>query len=151
MIGSDAVRRYVDIYNSGDSAGLVTFYAEDVLLTDPLSPEPIKGREAVLTIAAAYRRALPDMVWTLIGDPVIGSGAIAWEVRAAGTMTGPMSGPDGNIPATGRHFAADMGIFWTLGPDNLITEEHAYLDATGMMTQLGLIPLGQAAVAAEQG
>ena len=140
MSGPDVVRRYVDIYNSGDSAGLVTFYAKDVILKDPLSPESIQGREAVLGTAAAFRRAFPDMVWTLTHDPVIASRAIAWEVHAAGTMTGSMPGPDGDIPATGRPFAVDMGIFWTLGPDDLITEERAHFDATGMLTQLGLIP-----------
>lgn len=139
MTGSALVRTYVEIYNSGNSAGLGTFYAEDVVLEDPLSPEPIQGREAVLATAAAFRRAFPDMVWTLTRDPVIASGAIAWEVHAAGTMTGPMPGPDAEIPATGRPFAVDMGIFWTLGPDDLITEEHAHFDATGMLTQLGLI------------
>jgi steroid delta-isomerase-like uncharacterized protein len=140
MTDADAVRQYVDIYNSGDSAGLGAFYAEDVVLKDPLSPEPAKGREAVLATGAAFRRAFPDMVWTLIQDPVVADGAIAWEVHAEGTMTGPMPGPDGDIPPTGKAFAVDMGIFWTLGPDGLITEEHAHLDATGMMTQLGLVP-----------
>jgi len=140
MTGSDDVRRYVDVYNSGDSAGLGIFYAEDVVLEDPMAREPIRGRDAVLATAATFRRAFPDMVWTLIRDPVIADGAIAWEVHAAGTMTGSMPGPDGDIAATGRPFAVDMGIFWTLGPDDLITEEHAHFDATGMLTQLGLIP-----------
>lgn len=140
MTGSDVVRRYVDVYNSGNSAGLGIFYAEDVVLKDPLSPEPMQGREAVLATGAAFRRAFPDMVWTLIRDPVIASGSIAYEVHVAGTMTGPMPGPDGDIPATGRPFAVDMGVFWTLGPDDLITGENAYFDATGMMTQLGLTP-----------
>ena len=136
MTGSEVVRRYVDIYNSGNSAGLGTFYAEDVVLKDPLSSELVQGREAVLATAAAFRRSFPDMVWTLTRDPVVASGAIAWEVHAAGTMIGPMPGPDGDIPATGKPFAVDMGIFWTLGPDDLITEEHAHFDATGMLAQL---------------
>ncbi|KAA1427621.1 ester cyclase [Nocardioides antri] len=140
MTGSDVVQRYVDTYNSGDSAGLGAFYAEDVVLEDPLMPEPTKGRDTVLATAAAFRRAFPDMVWTVTGDPVVASGAIAWEVHAAGTMTGPMPGPEGEIPATGRSFAVDMGIFWTLGPDDRITEEHAHFDATGMLAQLGLTP-----------
>lgn len=139
MADSDVVRRYVDTYNSGDSAGLGAFYAEGVVLQDPMSPGPIQGREAVVATAAAFRRAFPDMTWTLTRDPVIARGAIAWQARATGTMTGSMPGPDGDIPATGRSFAVDMGIFWTLGPDDLITEEHAHFDATGMLTKLGLL------------
>lgn len=140
MTDSDVVRRFVDTYNSGDAAGIGPFYAEDVVVQDPLTPKPTEGREAVVAMGEAYRQAFPDMVWTLTRDPVVASGAIAWEVRVAGTMTGSMPGPDGDIPATGRPFAVDMGVFWTLGPDGLIAEEHAYFDGTGMMTQLGLAP-----------
>lgn len=139
MTGADQVRKYVDTYNSGDSEGLGAFYAEDVILIDSLSPEPNKGREAMLAIAKAYRRAFPDMVWTLIRDPLVASGSIAWEAHATGTMTGPMPGPEGDIPATGKPFAVDMAIFWTLDSDGLITEEHAYMDSTGMMAQLDLM------------
>jgi hypothetical protein len=51
-----------------------------------------------------------------------------------------MPGPDGDIPATDKSFAVDMAIFWTLSPDDLITEERAYFDSTGMLAQLGLMP-----------
>lgn len=139
MTDAEMVRRYVDIYNSGDVAALGDFYAADVVLVDPMSPEAMKGRETVLASASAFRRAFPDMVWTLTADPVVGSGAIGWELRATGTMTGPMPGPDGEIPATGKIFAVDMGIFWTLGTGDLIVEERAYFDATGMLAQLGLM------------
>lgn len=139
MTDTDLVRRYVDTYNSGDAAALGAFYAADVVLVDPMSPEPTKGREAVVATGSAFRRAFPDMVWTPTGDPVVGSGAIGWELHATGTMTGPMPGPDGEIPATGKTFAVDMGIFWTLGTDDLIVEERAYFDSTGMLAQLGLM------------
>ena len=33
----------------------------------------------------------------------------------------------------------DMAIFWTLGSDDLVVEQRAYFDATGMMAQVGLV------------
>lgn len=51
----------------------------------------------------------------------------------------PHARPDGEIPATGKTFAVDMGIFWTLGTGDLIVEERAYFDSTGMLAQLGLM------------
>lgn len=140
MTDAELVRRYVDLYNAGDVAALGDFYAADVVLEDPMSPEPIKGRETVLATASAFRRAFPDMVWTLTADPVVGTEAIAWELHATGTMTGPMPSPTGQIPATGKTFAATMAIFWTLTPTHQITTEHAYFDPTAMLTQLGLKP-----------
>lgn len=139
MTDGDLVRRYVETYNSGDTAALGVFYAADVVLMDPMSPEATRGRETVLATASAFRRAFPDMVWTLTGDPVVGSGGMGWEVHATGTMTGPMPGPDGEIPATGKTFAVNMGIFWTLDTSDLIVEERAYFDSTGMLAQLGLL------------
>jgi steroid delta-isomerase-like uncharacterized protein len=138
MAGADLVRRYVDAFNAGDLSALGALYAEDVLLTDPLSPQPTKGRDAVVATAAAFRQAFPDMVWTLTQEPVVAHDGLAWEAHATGTMLGPMPGPEGEIPPTGKGFAVDMGIFWTLGPDDLIAEERAYFDASGMMAQLGL-------------
>jgi steroid delta-isomerase-like uncharacterized protein len=139
MSDAELVRRYFNTYNSRDAAALGVFYATDVALADPMSPEPMKGRETVLATASASWKAFPDMVWTLKGDPVVGSGAIGYESHATGTMTGPMPGPDGEIPATGKTFAVDMGIFWTLGTGNLIVAERAYYDWTGMLAQLGLM------------
>ncbi len=139
MTDAELVRRYVDTYNSGDVSALGDFYAADVVLVDPMSPEAMKGRETVLASASAFRRAFPDMVWTVTGDPVVGSGAIGWELHAIGTMTGPMPGPGGEIPATGKAFAVDMAIFWTFDTSDRIVEERAYFDSTGMMAQLGLM------------
>ncbi len=139
MAGAGLVRKYVDTYNSGDSAGLGAFYAEDIVLKDPMMPGPTKGREVVVAIAAAFRRAFPDLLLTLIQEPVVADRTIAWEMHVTGTMQGPMPGPEGEMPPTGKAVATDMGIFWTLGPDGLITEERAYFDATGIMAQLGLM------------
>jgi len=138
MAGSDLVRKYIDTFNAGDSTGLGAFYAEDVVLSDPLAPQPTKGREAVVATSAAFRRAFPDLRWALTQEPVVADGMIAWELHATGTMLGPMPGPGGEIPPTGNSFAMDMGIFWTLGPDDLVAEERAYFDGTGLIVQLGL-------------
>jgi len=138
MAGPDLVRTYVDTFNAGDVTALGAFYAADVLLSDPLAPQPTKGREAVVATAAAFRQAFPDLVWTLTQEPVVAAGAVAWEVHATGTMVGPIPGPGGEIQPTGKGFVTDMGIFWTVGPDGLIAEERAYFDASGMMAQLGL-------------
>jgi steroid delta-isomerase-like uncharacterized protein len=138
MPRADLVRRYIDCYNSRDASGLGAFYAEDVILEDPMSPGPTRGRESVVATAAAFRRAFPDMRWTLTREPVVADAAIAWEARATGRMTGPTPGPDGDIPPTGKAFALDMAVCWALGSDGLIAEERAYFDATGLMVQLGL-------------
>jgi len=138
MAGSDLVRAYVDTFNAGDSTALGAFYAENALLSDPLAPQPTKGREAVVATSSAFRKAFPDLLWALTQEPVVTHGALAWEVHATGTMLGPMPGPGGEIPPTGKAFATDMGIFWTLGADGLIAEERAYFDASGMVAQLGL-------------
>ena len=80
----------------------------------------------------------PTCCWRLTREPVVDDETLAWEVHATGTMIGPMPGPDGEIPPSGKGFAMDMGIFWTLGPNGLVAEERTYFDASGLLAQLGL-------------
>ena len=139
MTDAELVRKYVDLYNSGDAAALGAFYAPDVTLVEPMSPEATKGRETVVATGSAFRRAFPDMVWTLTGDPVVGCRGDRVGAARHRHHDRSLPGPDGEIPPTGKAFAVDMGIFWTFGADGLITEERAYFDGTGMMAQLGLV------------
>lgn len=61
------------------------------------------------------------------------------EFVGRGTHTGPLSGPAGDIPATGRtidiHFCSVSRFV-----NGKIAESRLYYDALGLLTQLGVIP-----------
>jgi steroid delta-isomerase-like uncharacterized protein len=137
MSGEELVRQYVETFNRRDVAGCVALFATDAMVYGPFLPEPIKGRVGLEALMAAIWRALPDIQWRL--RSVIDSGdRVAFDVAVSGVNDGPLEMPDGELPATGRAISFETGVFWTVGPDGLITEERSYFDATGVAAQLGL-------------
>ncbi len=138
MSGHALVEKYLDCVNRGDTEGLAALYAADGVVYEPLSPEPIKGREAIAAVFAAFKRAIPDLEWRPIRPLVEEGKRVAFEVAATGTNDGPMTTPDGELPPTGRTISFELAIFETLDEDGLIAEERAYFDATGFAAQLGM-------------
>lgn len=124
-------------YNARDAERFASCYAQDAVVTDPVSPEPLRGREAVQQDVAAFLEALPDTSAELQEVLVDGKTA-ATRVLITGTQTGPMPTPSGTIPPTGRPVQVPMGVFSRFGADNKITEEYRYYDQAGMAEQLGV-------------
>lgn len=132
------VEKYLDCVKRGDVEGLAALYAADGVVHDPLSPEPVRGREAIAAVFAAFKRAIPDMEWRLARPLLEDGDRIAFEVEVTGVNGGPLVTPEGELPPTGRAVSVEMGLFETVNADGLIAEERAYFDATGFATQLGL-------------
>ncbi|MGH8917731.1 MAG: ester cyclase [Actinomycetes bacterium] len=61
-----------------------------------------------------------------------------------GTHDGPLTTPDGDIPATGRPVSLPFTAIFQVS-DDLAGSVHIYFDQLSFMAQLGLIPQPQAA------
>lgn len=132
------VEKYLDCVKRGDAQGLVALYAADAVLYEPLSPEPIKGRDAIAATFMAFKRAMPNLEFRLLRPPLVDGNRIAFEIVATGTHDGPLATPQGELPPTGHTITAEQGLFETLDTDGLIAEERAYFDATGLAAQFGM-------------
>jgi predicted ester cyclase len=66
--------------------------------------------------------------------------AVATEVRFIGTHTGPLAGPGGELPPTGKEVDLVGADFLTVSNGKL-TSWHVYYDTGAFMSQLGLSPL----------
>ena len=132
------VEKYLDCVKRGDAEGLAELYAVDGVVYDPLSPEPVKGREAIAAVFSAIKRAIPDMEWRLLRPLVENSRRVAFEVAVTGVNDGPLATPNGELPPTGRAISVEMALFETIDADGLIAEERSYFDVTGFAAQLGL-------------
>lgn len=137
MSAEARVRQYVATFNRRDAAGFVALFATDAMLYDPFFPEPIKGRGALEATNASIWRAFPDIQWQL-RSVIDGGDRVAFDMAVSGVNDGPLETPEGELSATGRAISFVTGVFWTVGPDGLITEERSYFDATGVAAQLGL-------------
>ena len=138
MSADDLAQRYVDAVNRGDVEGVAALYAADAVMYDPLTPEPVKGRDAIAATFAVFKRAIPDMRWRLIAPAFGDDRRVAYEVEVTGVNAGALSTPAGELPPTHNEIALTMAIVDTLDSDGLIAEERAYFDATGFAARLGM-------------
>jgi steroid delta-isomerase-like uncharacterized protein len=130
------VRIHYQGVNSGDMDTAGSVFADDCENTSPFGT--VKGIEALRQMGAAFRAAAPDNriearhTWEF-GDTVIVEGVYT------GTQTGPLAGPGGVIPASGRSFSLPyVDIF--RAQDGKFVSHRIYWDNAMLLAQLGVLP-----------
>jgi steroid delta-isomerase-like uncharacterized protein len=122
-----------------DARAVAELFSEDATIWEPMMAEPLKGRKAVEEWYEAMLRAFPDVS----GETTNVFGArdyFAWEWVMRGTHTGPLVGPQGEVPPTGRRAEVRGCEVCRLDAQGLIYEARSYWDSASMMQQLGLMP-----------
>jgi steroid delta-isomerase-like uncharacterized protein len=133
--------RYTDLINAHDAEGIAALFADDGVLVDPGGEH--RGRDAIAAYWEGFFQAFPDIHGQDDFEAESGDTAIN-EWSASGTNTGPLEGPEGTIPATGKGVTL-RGCDAVTVRDGLIQSQRVYFDQLSFMTQLGLIPEGAAA------
>jgi steroid delta-isomerase-like uncharacterized protein len=130
------VRIHYEGVNSGDMDTAVSVFADDCVNTSPYGT--LHGTEALRQMGEAFAAAAPDNrleahhTWE-DGDTVVVEGLYT------GTHTGPLAGPSGVIPATGRSFSLPyVDIFQAR--DGRFVSHRIYWDNAAFLAQLGLLP-----------
>ena len=123
--------------NAHDAARLAAFYSEDAVVRDPQYPEPLRGRAAVANDSSAFFTAFPDLRAEVTCSVVSGS-TLAAEMTLAGTHTGPLTLPSGEVPPTGRPLRFEMAFFDRFDDQGLVVDERRYYDIADQLEQLGL-------------
>jgi predicted ester cyclase len=98
---------------------------------------PIGGLDVVTGYWQATARSFPDLRREIL-DYVETPDAIAVEVRASGTNTGPLRGAAGDVPATGRAASFESIALIRLR-DGKIAQWNDSYDQLGLLQQLGLV------------
>ncbi|MFF0447404.1 ester cyclase [Streptomyces sp. NPDC004609] len=128
-----------DAWNAQDWDTFDSRHTPDTVVYWPGQPEPTRGRHDHRAEAMAFFRTFPDNhVANRPYKVLLAQGEWTCSVaRFTGTMTGPMQGPGGEIPPTGRAFAVDFCTVahWV---DGRIAEENLFYDLIGLMQQIGL-------------
>jgi predicted ester cyclase len=139
MSAIDAIQRTIDALNSRDADAFAGEFSDAAVLIDPASPGPIVGREAVRRDVEGFFEAFPDLRVTL-GRVLVSGQEAAFEIAIRGTHTGPLEGPGGDIPPTGKRIEMGVGIFSRFGADGHFVESRRFYDQLALLTQLGLLP-----------
>lgn len=133
----DLAERAFQVANAGDVESLVSLYAEDATLVNPLGT--FEGRPAIHEYWSRQRVAFPDTTATL-GVTVEQGDTGADEYTIAMTNTGPLVMPDGTeLPPTGKRIEF-KGMDLVQARDGKIVVHHQYWDGMAIAGQLGLLP-----------
>jgi predicted ester cyclase len=109
----------------------------DARMTSPLAPEGLTPA-AWVELNRSFAVAVPDGRHTIV-RVVSDRDRCAIEGLWTGTHTGPMAGPAGEVPPTGRSVTLPFcGV--ATRRDERIAEVTVYFDQMTMLAQLGLVP-----------
>ncbi len=127
-------RRFVEeVINAGDLGPIDEIFSESYVdHTAPPGAPP--GREGVKAVPGMFRKAFPDLHFTI--EHLIGEGdLVASRVVGTGTHQGDFLG----TPASGKHATwASFGFFRVA--DGKIVEHWGQPDLMGLMQQIGALP-----------
>lgn len=106
---------------------------EGVVYLDVSVGEVQRGRQAAEdNVIGVLMRAMPDLEWTLRGDPIIQGNGIAYEWQLTGTNTGTWSG----IPASQQKVNIKGGTIMRV-QNGKIFYQADYYDVASLNRQLG--------------
>ena len=111
-------------------------FSLDVETIDP-GAGPLHGLAAFKAYMQAFQRAFPDGKLVLKSAIEAGN-KVAVEGAYIGTHTGPLHGPNGEIPPTNRPLNLDVSDVFEIDGDR-ITRHRIYYDQVQFMRQLGLM------------
>jgi steroid delta-isomerase-like uncharacterized protein len=133
----NVVDKQRETINRHDAEAFAALYARDAVVTDPQYLEPLRGRAEVEKDIAQFLTAFPDLDVSF-GRPIVDGTKHAFEITMKGTHTGPLVGPEGEIPATNKTVELPVGVFAHVDEDGRIRDERRYYDVASIFGQLGL-------------
>ena len=129
----ELARRFIAVFDSGDTATLDEIVADAVTDHNPL-PGTGTGRQGIADAVAIYRGAFPDLALTV--DRLVAEDDY---VVATGTATGTNTGQLRGAPPTGRQATFAYMDRYRIA-DGRIVECWHLEDVARMLGQLGLLP-----------
>jgi steroid delta-isomerase-like uncharacterized protein len=124
-------------FNAHDEAAIRETWAPGVVYEAPGGVRSV-GADAATEYAMAWLRAFPDAKVTVTNQVASGDW-VAEEFTFQGTHKETLSGPGGDIPATGRQITG-RGTQLLRVEDDKVAEFRIYFDQVELLTQLGLMP-----------
>jgi steroid delta-isomerase-like uncharacterized protein len=134
---TDWAAKFLDAWNALDGRAVASLCTEEVVWSDPSTPEPFIGRTGVLEFVEMTRRAFPDFHVTETAPPYFLPDCT--RVLGPYQMTGTMLGPMNAFAPTARKISVSGVDEWTF-KDGLLDRYYSYYDTIDAARQLGIMP-----------
>jgi steroid delta-isomerase-like uncharacterized protein len=131
-------RRLYEAFNRGDLEGAAAMATDHVEVDLVPMGHVFRGRQEFRDgFMGGFKRAFPDIQLTIVNQ-VTGGEYVVNECTWNGRHTGPLAGPNGDIPPTGKSVnGARICEVWRVENGKLARLTN-YQDAAAWMRQLGL-------------
>ena len=134
------VRDLFDAFNNHDLDRVAAMVSEDFVLADFAAESQVfRGPQGIRQWLQIFLTALPDAKTEFTNVVADGENWVFTEFVGQGTHTGPLVGPAGNIPPTGRRIEFPVGELMRV-EEGKFTLVHVYYDGATLMRQLGVFP-----------
>lgn len=128
------IREFMAAWNAHDANAAAKYFDDNVEFLDASVGKPVVGRElAKDQVVEVFINAVPDLKWTMVGEPIVNGENISFEWEFVGRNTGPWNA---ETPATQRPLAF-KGVSFIRLKDGKILTQHDYYDALSFNKQLG--------------
>ncbi len=134
------VRDLYNAFNDHDLDRVAAMVSEDFELVDfAAEGQVFRGPQGSRQWLQIFLTAFPDAKVEVTNVVAAAGGWVFTEHTGRGTHTGPLVGPAGTIPPTGRRIELPIGELLRV-EDGKIALVHAYYDGATLMRQLGVFP-----------
>jgi steroid delta-isomerase-like uncharacterized protein len=135
---------FIEAFNAHDEVRLRELNAEHAVFEGP-GEVRLEGRDAVTEYTMSWLNAFGDARLNM-RDELLAGDAVVQEFIFEGTHTAPMQTPAGEVPATNRTLRG-RGLQILRIEDGAIVDTRLFYDQVDVLTQLGLMPMPEAATA----
>jgi steroid delta-isomerase-like uncharacterized protein len=128
----------VEAFNVGSWERLRATLHPDVVYEETGTQRRVDGADAYVRLCQGWKESLPDARGT-IQATVTGEQRVVQEILWEGTHSGPLAGPGGVVPPSGKRIRV-KGVMWYTIADGRAREIHHHLDVLSLLQQIGAMP-----------
>jgi steroid delta-isomerase-like uncharacterized protein len=132
----------IEAFDAGDWERQKATMTPDSIYQEFATQRRIQGVEQIIEANEGWRNAFPDAKGA-VNKAVASGDTVTLEITWRGTNTGPMEGPSGAMPPSGKAVEVPAVMVLTFEGDK-IRETHHYFDMMSLLQQIGAIPQGTA-------
>jgi len=130
-------RGAVEAFNASDWEEYKTAMTSDCVYDEVGTSRILRGVGEIIRCLQEWKQAMPDVRGTVTNAWAVGN-TVVLEITWKGTHTGPLQGPSGMVPPTGKQQTTRAG--WVLNFDGgKIKDSRHYFDMFSFMQQLGIL------------
>ena len=131
-------RDVVDAFNADDWERSKAPLTPNTLYNEVGTQRRLQGPAEIIPALQGWKQAMPDVKGTVTNAFALSNTAVL-EVTWEGTHTGPLVGPGGTIPATGKRQVTPSAWIFEFDGDK-IKESRNYFDMMTLLQQIGAAP-----------